>query len=228
MVAVIGDIHGCYFTLIGLLEKIWAKYPQINVYSVGDLVDRGKFSFEVVQYFKNKKMKFCLGNHDLMFLHYIQNVNPLLALNWKRNGCESTLESYQNHNKEINKHVKCFLKAPLYFNLRDCFISHAGISIKHKAILGDKFRIGSPEFNAVIQGSIIDNSGILWTRDELMNIGKLQVVGHSRKKQITVNTKSNSVYIDTSAFTGNGLTGVIIEKSEIVEILFEQTRLDDM
>ena len=48
MVAVIGDVHGCYYTLKQLVEKIKAKYPDISIYCVGDLVDRGNFSCEVI------------------------------------------------------------------------------------------------------------------------------------------------------------------------------------
>ena len=41
MVAVIGDIHGCFKTLKKLVEEVRKKYPEIPLYCVGDLVDRG-------------------------------------------------------------------------------------------------------------------------------------------------------------------------------------------
>ena len=31
MVAVIGDVHGCFYTLQNLVEKIRAKYPDIKI-----------------------------------------------------------------------------------------------------------------------------------------------------------------------------------------------------
>ena len=58
MVAVIGDIHGCYNTLVKTYDEVKAKYPDIEIFSVGDLVDRGKFSFEVMEFIKSKKIKF--------------------------------------------------------------------------------------------------------------------------------------------------------------------------
>ena len=35
MVAVIGDVHGCYQTLKQLVENIRTKYPGISIYCVG-------------------------------------------------------------------------------------------------------------------------------------------------------------------------------------------------
>jgi len=40
MIAVIGDIHGCFYTLSELVLRIKAKYPDIPLYCVGDLIDR--------------------------------------------------------------------------------------------------------------------------------------------------------------------------------------------
>ncbi|KAB2843644.1 MAG: diadenosine tetraphosphatase, partial [Ignavibacterium sp.] len=48
MVAIIGDVHGCYNTLKAIFEKIRKKYPDIIIYCVGDLVDRGNFSAQVI------------------------------------------------------------------------------------------------------------------------------------------------------------------------------------
>ena len=70
MVAVIGDIHGCFHTLKELYSKIKTEYPEAEIYSVGDLVDRGKYSLETIEFIKRKEIKFTPGNHDLMFSHF--------------------------------------------------------------------------------------------------------------------------------------------------------------
>ncbi len=55
MIAVIGDVHGCYYTLKQLVDKIRKKYPAISIYCVGDLVDRGNYSFEVIDFVTLRK-----------------------------------------------------------------------------------------------------------------------------------------------------------------------------
>jgi serine/threonine protein phosphatase 1 len=63
----------------------------------------------------------------------------------------------------------------------------------------------------------MNDHGILWTRDVLLNIGKLQVIGHTRQKDVTYHKTNNVVYIDTSAYTGNKLSAVVVEESSIIE-----------
>ncbi|HVO73095.1 MAG TPA: metallophosphoesterase, partial [Ignavibacteriaceae bacterium] len=72
MIAVIGDIHGCLNTLSDLVSKIEKKYPELNLYCVGDLIDRGNFSCEVMDFISKKNIKFTPGNHDYMFYYFIK------------------------------------------------------------------------------------------------------------------------------------------------------------
>ena len=82
MVAVIGDIHGCFHTLEKLYALILKKYPDIPVCSVGDLVDRGKFSYEVIEFVRKNKITFTPGNHDYMFYYFIKHPSSLIGRSW--------------------------------------------------------------------------------------------------------------------------------------------------
>ena len=74
-----------------------------------------------------------------------------------------------------------------------------------------------------MRNHIANEHGILWTRDELIDVGKLQIVGHTRKESVMINKSNNSVYIDTSAYTGNKLTAIVIDKNEIIDQISVQT-----
>ncbi len=63
----------------------------------------------------------------------------------------------------------------------------------------------------------MNDNGVLWTRDILLNIGKLQVVGHTRQKDIVYHKVNNAAYIDTSVYTGNKLSAIIVKDSNIIE-----------
>ena len=67
---VIGDIHGCWETLQRLLERIEWKPERDELWLVGDLVNRGPRSLEVLRWAHehSERLTVVLGNHDLHLL----------------------------------------------------------------------------------------------------------------------------------------------------------------
>jgi serine/threonine protein phosphatase 1 len=223
MLAVIGDIHGCFFTLEKLYNEIISSYPGIPICSVGDLVDRGKNNYEVIDFIKKNRITFTAGNHDLMFYYFIKHPSSPLGKSWIYNGSETTLDSYSNRYKEMNLHLNFIIKAPLILNLDDCFISHAGISGYYSRKLGKKPLDNMEKFKSIVESELNSEHGILWTRDKLMNLGKLQVVGHTSYEDVFYEKSSDAVYVDTRVFAGNKLSAVIVHESEIVDTLTVDT-----
>lgn len=66
----IGDIHGCFRTLQALLERINFDPARDRIWLVGDLVNRGRHSLEVLRwaYSLGERCTCVLGNHDLFLL----------------------------------------------------------------------------------------------------------------------------------------------------------------
>ena len=228
MVAVIGDIHGCFHTLRDLVNNIKDKFPDIQIYAIGDLVDRGNYSYETINYILENNIFFTPGNHDYMFYHFFKDPQSIFARSWVFNGNESTLESYEQYENAIFPHIDAIKNSPLYFNLEDCFISHAGISIKYQSMLPENFRDDLSILHEHIYNDAVTDRGVLWTRDNLLNLGKLQIVGHTKHKDITLDEDSRALYIDTGACVGNKLSAVIVNKNEIVDTIEEKTHLNDI
>jgi serine/threonine protein phosphatase 1 len=228
MIAVIGDVHGCYFTLVELYLKIEAKYSGIKIYCVGDLVDRGNNTKEVIDFITEKEIEFTPGNHDYMFYHYFKKPDTIFAKSWLYNGNEATLNSYENNPDKMEEHIKIIQNAPLIIDTDDCFISHAGISIAYK----NKVNLNSPNMITELKELVYDDYekdyGVMWTRGELLNLGKAQVLGHTKTQEIIVESKANAYYIDTGACSGNKLTAAIFERSKLVEVIEEPTHLNDI
>ncbi len=228
MVAVIGDIHGCFFTLVELVELVRKNYPGIEIYSVGDLVDRGKNSYETVEFIINEKIKFAPGNHDYMFAHFFKHPTTIFARSWVFNGSESTLISYEKHEEAVFKHIEIIESAPLYYNLDDCFLSHAGVSSYYKSILPQDFKNNLEVLKPYIEQDYPEDHGVMWNRSKLLDLGKLQIVGHTKQKDVRYDKKANALYIDTGAYAGKMLSAVIIEQNKMIEKFSVKTNLNDL
>jgi bis(5'-nucleosyl)-tetraphosphatase (symmetrical) len=66
----IGDIQGCYHAFMALLERINFNQKIDQLWLVGDLINRGSGSLEVMRwcYAHQDSLKVVLGNHDLHVL----------------------------------------------------------------------------------------------------------------------------------------------------------------
>lgn len=75
---VIGDIHGCWETLQRLLDRIRWDPAGDELWLVGDLVNRGPRSLEVLRWAQRHRERIVsvLGNHDLHLLARARGLRP--------------------------------------------------------------------------------------------------------------------------------------------------------
>lgn len=74
----IGDVQGCFASLQCLLETLQFNEDQDKLWFVGDLVNRGPQSLEVLRFVKNLPIppNISLGNHDLHLLSLVYTNPP--------------------------------------------------------------------------------------------------------------------------------------------------------
>ncbi len=195
----VGDIHGCSDKLFALLDKIELDPKQDLLVFIGDYVDRGTGSFEVVEFLVDLKHRvdhivFLKGNHEDMLLEYLSGHDRFTYL---MNGGQSTLDSYLKRKKPgeahpiPEAHMAFYQSLVLYHETPDYLFVHAGI---RKKIPIDRQ----------------DTHDLLWIRSEFIksdfDFGKKVVFGHTPFRQPLV--LPNKIGIDTGAVYGNKLTCV--------------------
>jgi len=96
-VFVIGDLHGCARQMRDLQAQMQAKDPEATQVYVGDYVDRGDHSKEVLEALyaeRDNPNVICLrGNHEDMMLDFLADPTANKA-RWLRYGGLNTLGSY--------------------------------------------------------------------------------------------------------------------------------------
>jgi len=74
----IGDIQGCYHSLMHLLEQVDFQPGRDSLWLVGDLINRGTGSLEVLRwvYTHRDQVRVVLGNHDLHAIAVAHHIRP--------------------------------------------------------------------------------------------------------------------------------------------------------
>jgi len=133
---IIGDIHGCYHTLIDLLIKlgysqkngIW-QHPKRKAIFIGDYIDRGIYIDQSLSLIKNMvdngKAVALLGNHEMnligIFIKGPDN-QPLRSHN-KIKQHRITLKTLNQH--KLYYWIEWFKKLPIFIDLKKLRIIHA-------------------------------------------------------------------------------------------------------
>lgn len=98
----IGDIHGCADRLRELLERIPYREGIDTLVFMGDYINRGPESAQVLELVcrlkRDGKVIPLLGNHEQMLLEYHATLDVSLVPYLREAGIETTLESYHQNN----------------------------------------------------------------------------------------------------------------------------------
>ena len=195
----IGDIHGCYDRLLTLMGKIPIDFSRDTLVFIGDYIDRGSHSADVVDYLIQLKNRvpetiFLKGNHEDMLDKFL---NGTERFNYLLNGGQQTLDSYLTKPVESEffpippDHMEFFKSLRLFYETDEFIFVHAGLR---------------PRVPLESQKT----EDLLWIRSKFVkskyDFGKRVIFGHTPLKNPLV--ELNKIGIDTGAVYGNALTCV--------------------
>ena len=164
----IGDIQGNYRTLQALLKQM----PDDEPVSVGDMVDRGPRSLEVLEFFRLHG-EALLGNHEHMMLDYFKGSGIYVPGLWLMNSGDATLSSLKlERSGSLPEELRDYLESlPLMLLREGLLVTHAPIHRRWR--LED---IASPDH---LERSPMEQS-VIWNReDPIPRDGYFQVFGHN-------------------------------------------------
>lgn len=95
----IGDIHGCIAKLQRLFERLPYTKGRDTLVFLGDYIDRGPCSREVIEFIRNLQdgghnLIPLMGNHEYYLLEFAKTDNDIFLAPLREIGIEATIESY--------------------------------------------------------------------------------------------------------------------------------------
>jgi serine/threonine protein phosphatase 1 len=166
---IIADIHGCNKTLRALVEEKIVPSKEDSFIFLGDYIDRGPNTKEVIDYLISIKQTyrnsvFLRGNHEQMFLD--SSISYTAYDRWYINGGKEVILSYglKNHD-ETPYYLQEFISATdYYFQDEQNIFVHAGL-------------------NHLADDPLKDYNAMMWIRDfqvsKQLTGGRVVIHGHT-------------------------------------------------
>jgi len=210
---VVGDIHGCFKLLTYLLKKTDFNKSADRIFSVGDLIDRGPDSIDVMDWLQEPWFHAVRGNHEQMLIDCVSGNGDIAR--HSRNGGAWLYELpsiFQQKLSDKLQNLPLIIEVELT-NGRKIGIVHAEVPLIHNndtwqnakdAITG---RLGETYERLALEKALYARNKIE-SQDEILIQGITQVyVGHSTVTSVTC--LGNTVYIDTGCSFDDGALTII-------------------
>lgn len=200
----VGDIHGCRQKLESLLARLPYDRERDLLIFLGDYINRGPQSREVIDLLCNLKrgvghLVTLMGNHEYLLLEYQQSRDPALIPLLRKLQIETTLASY---------------------GLKDLSRLHRldGLPEEHRQFLTGLHTSYETDTHIFVHAGLYpglalaqqEPSALMEIRDVFLNstydFGKVVVFGHSTFQTPLVSR--TKIGIDTGAVYGNMLTAL--------------------
>ena len=219
----IGDVHGRFDLLQDLIGRIGADNEarvssDVHVVLLGDLIDRGPQSREIVEYFLKgapgfAQWHFIMGNHEEMLLKLIDQPDASLMPQFLRYGGRETFESYGAPQRVLDtpdlyapdtlpfyvpeEHRTFLRRMEDGILVGDYFFTHAGI--RPGVALDDQ-----------------EQQDLRWIRRDFLESdadhGMVVIHGHTVLDEVDV--RPNRIGIDTGAYKSGRLTTLGLEGTD--------------
>lgn len=202
---IIGDVHGCYKTLMALIEK----FPKDQKFCfVGDLIDRGPDNKKVLDFVLNNLHDCVMGNHEEMMIYDREM--------WITNGGMITYNEFGNDRETREKERKKYserikLSFPYYKIYPECVKDGRKLLVCHGGLCNEDLNYN------------VRNGLITWLRSDWIDHPEyFQVVGHTPVKEPAL--LNYIALIDTGCVFTEGHKLTALQFPEMV--IYQQENID--
>ena len=192
---IIGDVHGCFNTLLELIKQFPNK-EKSQICFVGDVIDRGLFSCDVVELIMQNDYKMVMGNHERRLLsnkfEFLNNKVPFDRSWFFGNGGEATYRSYLGQSVEFKqRHVDFLESRPVYLEFKEYKTQNGEHLVVSHSAVGNMWELRNDKYaSEEFKRHLLSGRG-----DEMQVSGIFNIYGHTPVREVKF--YKNSADIDT-------------------------------
>ena len=202
---VVGDVHACFKEFLSLLEKVNYKASTHRLILVGDVVNRGPQSLEMLQWIKSHDVELIRGNHEQSFIQGLRKKTSLSSV---------LVKLKKEMGKDLNQWLVWLEALPFYIEEKDFLVVHAGL------VPGEHPKDSDPRLLMNIrtwdgQGEDIKNNlNPAWY--SYYKGKKLVIYGHWANQGLKL--RKNTIGLDSGCVYGHKLSGVLLPERTVFQV----------
>jgi len=125
-VIVYGDIHGCLEEFQNLRKQIQPAKDDKEII-IGDILDRGPYSIELLNYIIENNINSILGNHEYKYIRYKKHQERYLEKG-KKNPIILDDQQSEIYKSLTDAHFSYLYSLPFFMKIDNLTLIHAGIT----------------------------------------------------------------------------------------------------
>lgn len=188
----IGDVHGCYDELILLVEKLNINKND-EVIFVGDLINKGDKSFEVLKFVYENNYLSVWGNHELKFFA------------WREGTFKAKYPGQQEAFQVLNDKLLSSPQIDKWLYSLPCFIEKDDFVVVHAGFTPDE---NLKEQSSDVLTTIREYQNKPW--HSFYDGDKIIVYGHWAQQGLHIDNKT--IGLDSGCVYGNFLSAYVLEE----------------
>ena len=202
---IVGDVHGCLIELEELLDKCAYLPGKDRLIFVGDLINRGAYSLEVLQLAYALGAESVLGNHEAALLkHSVKN----------RPSRKDTANLLQKIKQQAPFLIPWIRSWPLYIKEKKFIVVHAGVVPGCPLDKTPSKILTSIRFWNQENRKMDKHSGVPWYH---LYRGKKPIIyGHWALKGLMV--RNNTIGLDSGCVWGGSLSAILFPEKKIIQV----------
>jgi len=203
---IVGDVHGCFEEFLALLKKLNYESQKHRLILVGDLIGKGPYSLEMLNWVKTHNIEFVRGNHEQAFIHGVKENTLIIG---------SVLEKLKEAmGKSLQDWMVWLEKSPFFIEEKNFLVVHAGLVPDEKPHLSDPNILMNIRTWDRENTSLKGENKSAW--HDFYQAEKLIIYGHWARQGLKI--KSNSIGLDTGCVYGKHLTGILLPERKVLQV----------